>query len=187
VTQAGEIIIAGSGLLLPINELVVVRLKEDGVLDAHFGSEGVALAPFGLGPSEARSVAIDARTRILAAGFAGVHFAVARFLRNGTLDSSLNQSGMISTSFDEGVSEASVARIDSPLQERIVAAGSAAGQFALARYLENGSPDPTFGTGGKVRTVILSESRRSGILDISFDSQQRIVAAGFVATLPPID
>lgn len=194
VIQAGEIVIAGEGILPAANifgQFTVIRLKEDGVPDISFGDEGVGLADFSaslsLGRSIANSVRIDARTRIITAGVAGIHFAIARFLRNGTLDSGLNQQGMVSTPFNEGNSEAFVAKIDSPLQERIVAAGEAGNQFALARYLENGSLDPSFGTDGRVRTVVLNEDRSSRVLDIAFDSQQRIIAAGSVVTSPPIE
>lgn len=188
VIQAGATIIAGSGFLPSANvfsQLVVVRLRENGERDSGFGDQGVGLAR--LRNSSANSVRIDARTRIIAAGVAGIHFALARFLPSGKLDQDLNQQGTVITPFGAGNSEAFVAKIDSPLQERIVAAGSAGNQFALARYLENGSLDPTFGTDGKVRTVILNENRSSRVLDIAFDSQQRIIAAGSVATSPPID
>jgi hypothetical protein len=60
----------------------------------------------------------------------------------------------------------------------VVAGGAGLRFFALARYLENGSLDPTFGVGGKVSTAVAREKFVARALDIAFDGQGRIVAAG---------
>jgi uncharacterized delta-60 repeat protein len=185
VIRKGEIIIAGSGILPGSQHLAAVRLKEDGAEDLSFGNNGVGIAPFG-GFSSANSVKIDARTRIISAGIADRSFALARFLPNGRLDQDFNQQGMVITPFDEDESEAFVAKVDSPSTERIVAGGKAGGQFALVRYLENGSLDPTFGINGRVSTIISNEFD-TNVLDVAFDKQQRIIAAGSIFRTPPID
>lgn len=200
VFQAGEIIIAGQGILPSANsrgEMVVMRVNEDGTRDDEFGIPteangqpsrvGLQFVDFGAEDSEARSVRIDPRGRIITAGKAGLKFALARLLRNGMLDTTFSSDGKATTAFSQGESAANVVRIDSATTERIIAAGSSGRQFALARYMDNGTLDGSFGTGGKVRTVFDNENRSSNILDIAIDSQQRIVAVGTVSDSGPVE
>ena len=49
--------------------------------------------------------------------------------------------------------------------------------FALARYKPNGSPDPSFGDGGVVRTDF--DGHGDAATDMTIDSQGRIIAAGY--------
>jgi hypothetical protein len=64
-------------------------------------------------------------------------------------------------------------------QGRIVAVGSChvhgRVSFAVARYLENGDLDPSFGEGGEVKTPFESSISARGV---AIDAQDRIVAGG---------
>src|SRR5205823_569876 len=66
-------------------------------------------------------------------------------------------------------------------QGRIIAGGYAYNgsddDFALVRYTDGGSPDGSFGTGGKVITPIASNNDQ--VNSIAIDSRGRIVAAGY--------
>lgn len=160
--------------------LVVVRIKNDGSVDRNFGEmDGVGFIPENDFRSAFNSVEFDARSRIIVAGNASDRFCLARFSPNGKFDASFNENNIAIADFDGDRSRAEVVSIDSVRNERIVVAGEAGGQFALARYLDKGSLDPTFGTNGKVRTTLLSE-HVSVITDIAFDNQQRIIASGSV-------
>jgi uncharacterized delta-60 repeat protein len=58
--------------------------------------------------------------------------------------------------------------------------------FCVTRYLPNGSLDPSFGVGGRVRTVIGTES--SSLQKVVVMPDGRIVAAGFTTlTQPPLN
>lgn len=181
VVFRNEIIIVGTAFQESIGTaLIVVRIKEDGSLDLNFGEmDGVGFILENSSQGAFNSVEFDARSRIIVAGNASDSFCLARFNPNGKFDENFNQNIMAITDFDGDKSRAEVAKIDSVISERIVVAGEAGQQFALARYLENGSLDSDFGTNGKVRTTILSE-HISLITDIAFDNQQRIIAAGSV-------
>ena len=85
----------------------------------------------------------------MAAGFcllAG--FALARYLPNGSLDPTFGGDGKVTTDVGANAHGASALQPDG----KIVAAGESTIGFALARYLSNGSLDPTFSGGGKVFT-----------------------------------
>jgi len=160
--------------------LIIVRIKENGSTDLNFGNnDGVGFIPVDDSRAEFNSVESDARSRIIVAGKVLNNFCLARFNPNGKFDEDFNQNEIATAHFDGIFSCAKVAKIDSVISERIVVAGEAGFQFALARYLENGSIDTTFGTNGKVLTTILS-GHDSEISDIAFDNQQRIVAVGGV-------
>jgi uncharacterized delta-60 repeat protein len=104
-------------------------------------------------------VAIEPDGKIVAAGFTGPAgaqcFAVARYNRDGSLDTSFGAGGKVTTQFfGESIESAN----DVAIQEngKIVAVGSAFSAFdpsyALARYNSDGTLDATFGTGGKITT-----------------------------------
>jgi uncharacterized delta-60 repeat protein len=183
VIQSDHILIVGSGQIQGqnIKQFCVASVNDIGA-NAGFGNRGVALASFSSDLSKANSVIIDARARIIAAGESDNHFALARFLRTGRPDISFSRDGRLTTEFGESFSEALVIKMDSPITERIVVAGTAGSQFALARYLNNGSIDNSFGSNGKLRTVIVNENVFTTVLDLAFDSQNRIIAVGSLDT-----
>jgi uncharacterized delta-60 repeat protein len=132
-----------------------------GDLDTSFGSNGMVRTSFGSGTSGVvNAVAIQPDGKIVMAGTSfgasgDEDFAVARYLPDGTLDTSFSGDGRVSTdfgnSFDQGMAIAIQA--DGKL---VVAGGSAVPgsqwDFAVARYFPNGAPDHSFGGDGKVRT-----------------------------------
>ena len=146
-------------------DFVVARYNTDGTLDNSFGSRGRVRTDFpGLAASTS-SVVIQPDGKIVVAGgafplftFAG-NFEVVRYNRNGSLDTSFGNGGIVTTNFPQGSYAFDVA-----LQPdgKIIAAGtvfvnfiigeSSDTDFALARYNPDGTPDATFGNGGQVST-----------------------------------
>jgi len=104
---------------------------------------------------------------------------VAAYGQAGTLDTSFNTTGKQTTTFAAGVSFANAVAIQA--DGKIVAAGTANGAFALARYNTDGTLDTTgFGTGGAGGgTVVTSVQNNANILALRIRSDQIIVAAGF--------
>ena len=99
-------------------------------------------------------MAIQTNGRIVAAGggdVGGVSFALARFMRNGTLDNTFSGDGKLTTNFTSGLDAAHGVAIQADVKS--VTAGHANLQpVALARYNRNGSLDTTFSGNGKVVT-----------------------------------
>ena len=195
IDSQGRIVVAGSILGgVPTkrhDEAAVVRYKPNGDLDKSFGSRGRVTTSIGSAhgpgsnrPFVANSVAIDGQGRIVIAGIAVVdgqeHFALARYKPNGDLDPSFGSSGKLTTKLSYFDFATAVA-IDQ--QGRVIAAGSAYDpntggeldkEFALARYEEDGTLDPSFGEGGKVTTSVGVGSARG----MTIDASGRIVLAG---------
>jgi len=125
----GRIVAAGFG-----GDFVLARYNSDGSLDTSFDSDGKLITDFGAF-NPATDVAIHPDGGIVAAGFSGddeFDFALARYRRDGTLDTSFDSDGKVTTNF--GTSDVAQAVAIQP-DGRIVAAGVSGGDFALARYL----------------------------------------------------
>jgi uncharacterized delta-60 repeat protein len=142
----------GSAAAVPGNLNAVMaywRFGPNGDLDVGYGDQGsheVAvpqLPLFGEQP-----IAVDSAARLyglVTTGQAGD----AQSVRSGVMR--LDSSGETDPEFDDdGVVQVERARItDIGLQnDRLLAAGGAGTALALGRFLENGAPDPSFGTGG---------------------------------------
>ena len=159
-------------------------LAAPGDLDQDFGVGGTVVTTFPVG-SFANAVAIQSDGRIVAVGAAAGpsntgEFAVARYETDGSLDPTFSGDGMLTTPIAGGGDEARSVAIQS--NGRIVVAGTDSRQrFAVVRYRSNGTPDPTFGGNGIVRTDL---TPRDDIgYDIVIQPDGKIVVVG-VAGLP---
>ena len=154
-----------------------------GDLDTTFDSDGKVTTDFGGPFDRASSVAIQADRRIVAAGVSGDgvggnDFVLARYKRDGTLDTDFDTDGKVTTDFGSRFEEASSVIIQP--DGKIVAAGTSGDfsltDFALARYNSDGSLDTSFDTDGKVTTDFGSFDQALGV---AIQPNGRIVAAGF--------
>lgn len=157
-TDVRELIIDDqSRLLIGASELrmSVIRVLPDGEgLDPSFGDEGVARVFTDTSDSQALSMALRTDGRILLHGVrqpagGGLDLLLARFLRDGALDPSFGEDGIV---------------LD--LRQQVAGGGEAAtlpdGRVFLVepgfpqsiyRFLQDGSPDPSFGDNGIVAPV----------------------------------
>ncbi len=146
---------------------VIARLAPDGSVDEGYGVGGYAVADIGPGYDSAKDVTLDLEGRVLVAGSSGqggdLATAIARFDREGALDSSFAVQGasivqMFPGDEDEALTDVLVA----PSGE-IYAAGfskTASVQTGFVRrYLPDGLPDPSFGTAGAVELFGVTGSR----------------------------
>jgi uncharacterized delta-60 repeat protein len=167
-------------LLAAVVALVLVAAADgaQGTLDANFGTGGLVLTDFG-GLDIANAVATAKDGRIVLAGETevggNISFALARYTRDGSLDSSFGSGGKVTT--DLGAVEFANAVALAP-KGRIVAAGhtsAGGGDMLLVRYLSNGSLDPSFGIGGVVETDL---GGGETIKAISVQTNGKIIAVG---------
>ncbi|GAA4339468.1 hypothetical protein [Flaviaesturariibacter amylovorans] len=161
---------------------VIARWNADGTLDVTYGNNGYSEAVrmnFPKGYLQADGKMIMAG--YCNSGLSSLEFAVARFNPDGRLDRSFGNGGMVATSLSNTIDWI----WDGLVQPdgKFLAAGSAnennagLGDFALARYLHNGSLDPNFGSGGKVVFSIGAGSDR--IYGITRQPDGKILATGF--------
>jgi uncharacterized delta-60 repeat protein len=90
----------------------------------------------------------------------------------GDLDGSFGTGGKVTTDFGAAATAHAVAPA---LEGKIVAAGGAGGDFALARYLPNGTPDPTLDSDGKLTTDFGGADVANGVV---VQPNGKIVAVG---------
>jgi len=177
----------------------LARYNTNGILDTTFGVGGKATTDFFVNNDQVSALAIDSMGRIVAAGRAfnpgnppstpgtNFDFALARYNSDGTLDTTFDTDGKVTTDFAGDADQAFAVAIQT--DGKIVAAGVAANgatgnDFALARYNANGSLDTGFDTDGKV-TTDFSSNGDDRISAIAIQSDGRVVAAGRTASSNP--
>ena len=131
-------------------EFALARYLSDGTLDPSFGDEGKVTTLFTEGEAYAGSVVIQADGKIVVAGLAADGFALARYLSDGTLDSSFGDEGKVATAF--GGTGTLAPGLALRANGKIVVVGTANRKFALATYNTDGTLDSSFGNEGKVTT-----------------------------------
>jgi len=187
IQSDGKIVVAGeSG-----NDFAVVRYRADGQLDSAVGSPPLKASA---AAEYAGAIVLQTEGRAVVAGAAwnggGQDFTVARYRPDGDLDPAFAGDGCVETRFGGGADAASAAAVQP--DGKILAAGrtdaTGGGDFALTRYLANGTLDDSFdgdsGTGnGLVTTSFASGDDQAR--GISLQNDGKIVVAGY--TSPPIE
>jgi uncharacterized delta-60 repeat protein len=189
VQPDGRILLAGSAGS-GFSDFAILRYTAAGVLDPTFGTGGVVRTDFLGRPDRATAVQVQPDGRILAAGIAQEvvgnqafgRFGLARYTAGGALDPTFGAGGKVVTAFP-GITTG-VEGLALQGDGRIVAAGTlqalpgTAGSVdaVLARYTTAGTLDPTFGTGGTVRTGFAGQDET--LSDVGIRPDGRIVASG---------
>lgn len=178
----GKIIGAGGTNLIDgtATDFALVRYLTDGTLDNDFGGDGIVTTDFGLANDLANAMYLMPDGRILAAGYSGNDWAIARYLPDGELDTTLSDDGKLLLDFDLENDQAF--GIATQSDGKIVVGGFATvdgfyPRFALARFLENGDPDITFGVDGKTSVVVLGNWDQARSMIIRPDN--KIVLVGY--------
>jgi len=201
----GRIVLAGSAQTVSNGlDFAILQLLPDGTRDASFNLTGRVTVGFDFAASTSKTdqgtrVVVDEQGRVVVAGVAdrsptaGSDFAVIRLLPNGQLDPDFNADGRATIAFDLG--GASGSNTDAAFgmtidrDGRIVLSGLADsssttttsnGDMAIARLLPDGSPDVTFGIGGK--TTIAFDLTPNGAdygVSVIEQSNRKLLVAGF--------
>jgi uncharacterized delta-60 repeat protein len=124
-------------------------------------------------------VAIQADGKIVAVGSDEGDFALARYNPDGSLDSDFDADGRVTTNLGGTGTAHSVAIQPNG---KIIAGGFVGSDFALARYIPDGSLDPSFGTAGEVTTNL---GNTDSIAGLAIQADGKIVAAGTDAIVSP--
>lgn len=135
---------------------------------------------------EASAVALQPDGRIVVAGYVSFgfdrDFLVARYHPDLTLDTSFNGTGWVATNFDYH-DQAFALAIQT--DGKIVVVGSAENSgaskrfLAVARYLPDGSLDPTFVGGGAIRYDLTGGSAVEELFGVTLQRDGKIVGVGY--------
>lgn len=208
VRSDGRIVLAGPTSTTSQNEqFAVAQLLADGELDTAFGSGGKATISFddlvGVAVKDhPTALELDRDGRIVVSGFSytaspngPARFSVARFATDGSPDASFGDAGRTTVSFSAIPEEGDNAWGMAVQRDgRIVVAGSANlpiqglenSDMAVARLLDDGTLDPTFG-GGRVRVAFdADETSTDAARAVTVQDDGKIVLAGFSGGHPAI-
>jgi uncharacterized delta-60 repeat protein len=182
------------GLWGPHGAGLISRYNSNGSIDTTFGAAGQAASV-----AAASAIAVQSNGKIVVAGSiiaklaapptgSSAGFGLVRYNANGSIDTTFGTRGVAITIF-------SGAPATEPLALALqsngdILAGGVAGQmpanasssapapssFALARYLNTGQLDTTFGSGGRVTTAFGSNT--ASISALAVQSNGNIVAVG---------
>jgi uncharacterized delta-60 repeat protein len=183
VQSDGKIVAAGYSYNGSNFDFAVVRYNTDGSLDTTFDTDGKVTTAIGSGTDAAYSVVLQSDGKIVVAGHSRIgsndDFVVVRYNTDGSLDTTFDTDGKVTTAIGSGTDEARSVVVQS--DGKIVAAGySRIGSnfdFAVVRYNTNGSLDTSFDTDGKVTTAVgLGDDEAYSVV---LQSDGKIVVAGY--------
>lgn len=167
-------------LLVCMFLFVTVGQSQNLQLDPTFGTGGKVITALGVKDDWIWASALQPDGKIIGAGYSTVEFslrqALARFMPDGSLDPSFGTGGKY-VSTTEPTSLAVALHTDGT----IVTAGAKRDNnfyfdFAVTRFLPNGTPDPSFGTNGSVMTSF--GTIKDEAYAVAVQSDGKIIAAG---------
>ncbi|MEH1910537.1 MAG: DUF4347 domain-containing protein [Nostoc sp.] len=183
VQPDGKILVAGGSDNDINNDFAIVRYNSNGSLDTSFNITGKVTTDFASNNDSAYSITVQPDDKILVAGGSdnGINndFAIARYNSNGSLDTSFNTTGKVTTDFASNNNDSGYSLTVQPDGKILVAGDSDNGtnfDFAIARYNSNGSLDTSFNTTGKVTTDFASNNDSGYSLTVQPDG--KILVAG---------
>lgn len=177
IDASGRIVVVG----ISDEDFAVARYNADGTLDTSFSGDGLVTTDIGVGTYDvAYGIAIQTNGKIVAVGFSeeisgDTNFALARYNSDGSLDLGFNGGFPIITS----VAGNDSIGLDVALQGdgKIVVAGQANENVAVARYNLDGSPDLLFSGDGQV-TTDLDLGSDDDAFAVGIQADGKVVAAG---------
>ncbi|MDP1677509.1 MAG: T9SS type A sorting domain-containing protein [Bacteroidota bacterium] len=180
----GKIVVAGSVHNGLNYDFALVRYNSNGTLDNTFNFNGIVTTEVGLSTDEGNSVAIQGDGKILVAGSSnnGVDedFALVRYNTNGTVDSTFDSDGRVTTAFGTSydIGRSVVIQADGKILVAGFMYNGVNTDFAVVRYTSTGALDSTFDSDAKVTTEVGS-SVNDIANNVALQSDGKIVVAGY--------
>lgn len=163
----------------------VMRLSPDGVLDTSFNSIGYKIISLGTMQDRGQCIALQPDGKILlggTSGSVGQYFTMIRLTTTGAFDTTFGTNGVVQTLFPNSAQSFGTCIAVQP-DGKLVMGGYAQTytdspfEFAVARYMPNGTLDATFGIGGMITTDIVPNASDQ-IANITLQPDGKIIAVG---------
>jgi uncharacterized delta-60 repeat protein len=178
--------IVAAGYTAPLFDFAVMRFNADGSVDTSFGTDGSVVVAIGALDDTCYAVCLQPDGKIVAAGetmsraTSGVQTGspvLVRLTAQGSLDQAFGSGGkVVATSAQDSRAWGLALQADG----KMVTAGFSFNEgFALLRYNSDGSPDMTFGTGGKATS---NAGDLAAAWAIAIQNDGKILSAGFSST-----
>lgn len=170
----GKTLVVGSSGGNPLSALSVTRYNADGTPDTTFGDNGfVAHTQF----QGVAGATLDADGKILAV-VPGRQ--IVRLNSDGSLDTSFGGDGSIDFDSSQSLANSWDAQVTVQADGKIVVVGSGpyGNGWVVARYNVDGTPDTTFGTGGRVATPFSGQNGVDSVTAIAIQTDGAIVVGG---------
>jgi uncharacterized delta-60 repeat protein len=170
-------VFSGHDIYQVTDTYALARLNAGGQPDRDFAGGGLLLGNLGLG-AVFSSTALADDGKIVVGGIGSDHnsFVVARLTADGALDPTFSGDGLASVALASTrfarAAHVAVLSDGSVILAGIDGSGSFDEKLVMMRFSADGTPDPSFGTGGQVTEP--SEPMRA-IADLEVDSQDRIL------------
>ena len=166
---------------------IITMAQNAGDLDLSFSGDGKTTINIASGADESYASAIQPDQKIILVGTGvtgqNADIELVRLYTDGQLDSSFGSEGKVVSDF--GSNHEYARSVEIQPDDKIVVGGfiynySSNYDFALIRYLPNGSLDNTFGTNGKVQTDVFYDDR---LYDIALLPDGKILAVGYTVNI----
>jgi uncharacterized delta-60 repeat protein len=190
IQSDGKIILVGQLYRSSGYDFALARYTVNGLLDNTFGTNGKVTMDFSgqLAKDVISCVTVQPDGKIVVAGTVTVGtsrlIALARFNTNGSLDNTFDSDGKVTTSLSTNIADVGAIALQ-PDGKIVIGATTRTAidaladskDFALVRYLPNGSLDNTFGTLGKVETDF--SNTQDQLIGLALQPDGKIVAVGW--------
>jgi uncharacterized delta-60 repeat protein len=174
--MAGRLRLATLVAVLAAACLAPPALAAPGDLDTSWDTDGKVTNTTVL---SVKSLAIQSDGKVVIAARGSSNLSLFRFNTDGSPDTSFDGDGRVD--LDAGGTEDSAALVIQPADQKIVLVGSSNannGDFAVARFNADGSPDTTFGGGDGVETTDIGTNTSDGAKAVALQADGKIVVAG---------
>ncbi|MCP3879389.1 MAG: hypothetical protein GY701_13515, partial [Sulfitobacter sp.] len=184
VQSDGKILVAGTSFDGSDWDFSLARYNTDGSLDTSFDGDGKLTTGFAGDDASSLDLSVQGDGKILLAGYINIggnyDFALARYNTDGSLDTSFDGDGVLTTAVGSGADFGHSLAVQS--DGKILVAGRSHNgsddDFALVRYDTDGSLDTTFGGGDGMVTTAIGAGDDNGGQGLSVQSDGKIVVVG---------
>ncbi len=179
IQSDGKIVVAGTDeYAFGKYQIATIRFDKNGQVDTTFGNNGIVNASDSTGVAVGNAVAVQSDDKILVAGRIFANLTIIRYTITGTLDTTFNSSGIVTTNFN------SIDARDIAYQNnKIVTVGGLSNNdqldYAVMRYNIDGNVDNAFGINGLISTSVVATGESDiGYHGVAIQPDDKIVTVG---------